>query len=59
MEELNRNYSQFAIYIVGKEEEGQSRFHEGFEEFYLKTSILLLAYLPPYVSSQVGPPHMF
>jgi len=42
---------------VGKEQEGKSGFHKGPEEFSLKTSMLLLAYLSLYVLSHTHPPH--
>lgn len=44
---------------VGNEQKGKSGLREGSEEFYQKTSILLLAHWPIYLfaSSHLGPPH--
>ena len=40
---------------VGKKQESKNGFHKGPEEFSLKTSMLLLAYLSLYVSSHTLP----
>ena len=42
---------------VGKKQESKNGFHKGPEEFSLKTSMLLLAYLSLYVLSHTHPPH--
>ena len=56
---LWRNYVQTThnLQLVGKEQEGKSGFHGGSEEFSLKTSMLLPAYLSLYISSHTGSPH--